>query len=405
LTLTAGAPPPRQDGVLAWDPTEAGLVLFGGVAQNDTWLFDGARWSNVTAAVRFPGPLTYPAGAYDPVLGGLVVVGTPLDGPPYSGATFLLAHGRWSELDVGPSRAPELGGASAQFVPSLSTLAVVGSIEFGPDGSISGEAGVTWAVGPTGWTNETAAFGAGPGEVEPALAIDSTGALLAFGGVSATGSYSAGLWTLSAPPMIRSISLSPNPTDRSVPVRAAVNLTGGTDPIRLSVDWGDGSPASPVNASHAYARSGTYGVIITATDGVGRAASLNGSLTIDPDLAVGAIGLAEVPPSASELVFSVTVTGGTAPYRFAWQFGDGTNSSRPAPMHSYARPGGFTVRVLVTDSAGEVGSEIARLTVPASIPGNAGALGSTGAIAFAGVGAVGPILLLAAVRRGGTHRT
>lgn len=57
---------------------------------------------------------------------------------------------------------------------------------------------------------------------------------------------------------------------------------------------------------------------------------------------------------------SVTITdkstGGLKPYKYAWDFGDGTNSTRRSPSHRYTGYGTYNVTLKVTDKAGNVAS-------------------------------------------------
>ncbi|MFI5414096.1 MAG: PKD domain-containing protein [Candidatus Lutacidiplasmatales archaeon] len=65
------------------------------------------------------------------------------------------------------------------------------------------------------------------------------------------------------------------------------------------------------------------------------------------------INLSAVPAAgAAPLVvaFNTTVTGGTGPYRFDWNFGDGNGSASQGPTHAYALPGEYVASVMVTDS-------------------------------------------------------
>ncbi len=55
-------------------------------------------------------------------------------------------------------------------------------------------------------------------------------------------------------------------------------------------------------------------------------------------------------PLATRL--SANVTGGTAPYRYIWDFGDGSGvSTTKDPVHTYTKPGTYTSTVTVTDSS------------------------------------------------------
>ncbi|KFZ35963.1 peptidase M6 [Shewanella mangrovi] len=48
--------------------------------------------------------------------------------------------------------------------------------------------------------------------------------------------------------------------------------------------------------------------------------------------------------------FTAAVSGGTTPYRYTWDFGDGSSSTVAAPSHSYQTAGNFVVTLTVTDA-------------------------------------------------------
>ncbi|MDD5263751.1 MAG: Ig-like domain-containing protein [Candidatus Bipolaricaulis sp.] len=51
-------------------------------------------------------------------------------------------------------------------------------------------------------------------------------------------------------------------------------------------------------------------------------------------------------------VFTDTTTGGKTPYRYLWDFGDGSTSTQASPSHKYLMPGDYTVSLTVTDASG-----------------------------------------------------
>jgi len=61
--------------------------------------------------------------------------------------------------------------------------------------------------------------------------------------------------------------------------------------------------------------------------------------------------------------FSGSAIGGTAPYTYAWTFGDGATSTEQNPTHAYTTPGDFTVTLTVTDNLGSTASDTATVTV------------------------------------------
>lgn len=76
------------------------------------------------------------------------------------------------------------------------------------------------------------------------------------------------------------------------------------------------------------------------------------SLTVldRPALAV----TAQAQPTSGTVPLDVTFTGsasgGSPPYSFFWDFGDGENSSSASPSHTYQTPGTFTASLTVMDS-------------------------------------------------------
>ncbi|WP_139786637.1 DUF1566 domain-containing protein, partial [Desulfamplus magnetovallimortis] len=52
--------------------------------------------------------------------------------------------------------------------------------------------------------------------------------------------------------------------------------------------------------------------------------------------------------------FSCTISSGSSPYEYEWDFGDGTQAvSQESPEHTFQSPGTFTVRCTVTDASGQ----------------------------------------------------
>jgi PKD repeat protein len=56
--------------------------------------------------------------------------------------------------------------------------------------------------------------------------------------------------------------------------------------------------------------------------------------------------------------FNPDVSGGFAPYSFAWDFGDGSTSTDQYPTHAYNSKGSYTVTLKVTDDQGNTAEEI-----------------------------------------------
>jgi len=67
--------------------------------------------------------------------------------------------------------------------------------------------------------------------------------------------------------------------------------------------------------------------------------------------------------TATPVQFTGTATGGTPPYTWAWQFGDGATSTDQNPTHTYTAPGTYQVHLTVTDSAQATATDGATATI------------------------------------------
>jgi PKD repeat protein len=77
------------------------------------------------------------------------------------------------------------------------------------------------------------------------------------------------------------------------------------------------------------------------------------------------------PESGKPLVirFTATVTGGTEPYFYEWEFGDGSTSSASAPTHDFSQVGHYTVLLTVSDNNGAVAAANQDIALPlAEVP-------------------------------------
>ena len=133
------------------------------------------------------------------------------------------------------------------------------------------------------------------------------------------------------------------------------HATRGTAPYTYRWDFGDGEADTARSCSHEFDSPGTYACRLTAfdaaSDSVSASVSIVASETAAPLTATPSASpsLGEAPLDVS---FDCTVHNGQPPYAFAWDFGDGSEAStQQNPVHTYANPGTYRVRLQITDAA------------------------------------------------------
>src|SRR5262245_58759743 len=181
------------------------------------------------------------------------------------------------------------------------------------------------------------------------------------------------LWIQGTTPLSATASGTPTTGNAPLNVSFTGSATGGTAPYSFSWNFGDGSAASTVqNPSHSYSAAGTYTATLTVTDSSSSAKTATSSVTITVS-AVGnplAATVSATPTSGQiplNVAFTGTATGGTPPYSFSWNFGDGSAASTlQNPSHTYSAAGTYTATLTVTDSSAPVKTATSNVTITAS---------------------------------------
>jgi len=124
-------------------------------------------------------------------------------------------------------------------------------------------------------------------------------------------------------------------------------------------DFGDGTAGSGVAVQHTFAVAGTYVVRLTVTDKKGQTAWSTQRITVAP----GPTALFTWSPAAPVHGVPVTFDGSlswamppSSIVSYAWDFGDGWSGAGVTAFHAYAAAGTYTVRLVVTDGGGLIGT-------------------------------------------------
>jgi len=143
------------------------------------------------------------------------------------------------------------------------------------------------------------------------------------------------------------------------------SATGGMPPYTYSWDFGDGVTSDLQYPVHTYETEGSYIAVLIVIDIDGTSVEDTADVTVySPDelLADAAGPYAGMINEAIQ--FQGIATGGTEPYTFVWNFGDGSPIIQAQyPTYVYNEDGVYIATVTVTDSEGNSDDHTAQVTI------------------------------------------
>jgi PKD repeat protein len=114
--------------------------------------------------------------------------------------------------------------------------------------------------------------------------------------------------------------------------------------------FGDGTTSNLNRPVHQFNRPGFYTIALNAQSASSCSSSLTNTITVgqvgDPLIAICG-GSA----SGNTYTFGQSEGGGTPPYSYYWDFGDGNSSRLLSPVHTYTNPGVYAASFSVTDAS------------------------------------------------------
>jgi len=138
------------------------------------------------------------------------------------------------------------------------------------------------------------------------------------------------------------------PTTGNTPLTVEFTDRSTGHPTVWYWNFGDGKVSSEQNPVHTYFSSGEFTVTLTASNDYGSSdASKAYFIHAIPVLKSKFIASPKTGKAPLVVKFSDISTGN--PETWTWDFGDGTASTQPNPVHTYTAPGAFDVSLTVTN--------------------------------------------------------
>ncbi len=118
-------------------------------------------------------------------------------------------------------------------------------------------------------------------------------------------------------------------------------------------DMGDGNFVSSQDVIYSYAQPGTYTVKLIALGDNDCVDSIYFDVTVNPEPTAGfAVNNVQQCLDNNQFVFTNTSSIAWGNLNYVWYFGDGTTATTTDVTHTYAAPGSYTVKLVVTSDKG-----------------------------------------------------
>lgn len=141
--------------------------------------------------------------------------------------------------------------------------------------------------------------------------------------------------------------------------------------VQYHWDFGDGRTSAEQQPKHVYAQGGEYTVTLTVSDPQGAQRTKRFRIYVNrpPQAVAVAYPFRELSLLAVQFDASQS-TDPDSPHglKYSWDFGDGTTSEEPKPIHQYLYPGEYPVTLVVTDVDGATDRTQIQVRVPINQP-------------------------------------
>lgn len=161
-----------------------------------------------------------------------------------------------------------------------------------------------------------------------------------------------------APGMV--VNITAQPSSGPFPLQVKFNSTvdnAAAGDLTYAWKFGDGGTSTDAAPTHTYSKQGDYSVVLNVTDSRGRngtSSALTVIVTASANVVITVSASTTSGTAPLDVSFTSQVSGGTPPYTYSWDFGDGATSTLGNPSHTYTESSIYHATLTVTDSASQI---------------------------------------------------
>lgn len=140
-----------------------------------------------------------------------------------------------------------------------------------------------------------------------------------------------------------------------------VQTSAGHQVTTFNWNFGDGTTGSGFLVNHTFTQAGTYNVVLSVADDLGRKKVFSArAISVGTGAPTVVITYSPGSPTTATVInfnsSSTTFSGGATAVTYLWDFGDGSTSANPNPSKLYGSANTYNVSLTVTDSQGRSGT-------------------------------------------------